>query len=59
MMNRLGIKHTDRRLLYNLYQVELAIIKIQNNIKEAKINKGVRQGYTFSQSYSMHISKKQ
>lgn len=37
-----GIKHADKRFLNNVYEEELAVIKIQNNVKEAKINKVVR-----------------
>jgi hypothetical protein len=48
IMTRVGIKHADRKLLYKLYKDELAVIKIQNNVEEAKINKGVRQGCTLS-----------
>lgn len=32
MKVRIKIKYADRRLLYNLYNVELAVIKIQVNI---------------------------
>ncbi|VVC30378.1 Reverse transcriptase domain [Cinara cedri] len=48
MMARVGIKQEDRKLLYKLYKDELAVIKIQDNVEEAKINKGVRQGCTLS-----------
>jgi len=48
MMTRVGIKHADRKLLYKLYKDELAVIEIQDNVEEAKINKGVRQGCTLS-----------
>jgi len=43
MMKRLGIKYTDRKLLYNLYKDELAVIRIQDEVEEAKINRGVKQ----------------
>lgn len=46
MMTRVGIKHAARKLLYKLYKDELKVIKIQDNVEEAKINKGVRQGCT-------------
>lgn len=48
MMARVGIKHVDRELLNKLYKDELAVIKIQGNVEEEKINKGVRQGCTLS-----------
>lgn len=41
-------KHADRQLLYKLYKNELAVIKIQDNVKEANISKVVRQGCTLS-----------
>lgn len=50
MMTRVGIKHADMKLLYKLYKDELAVIKIQDNVEEAKINKGVRQGCILSSS---------
>lgn len=48
-MARLVIKHADRKLMYKLYKNELAVIKIQDNVEETKVNKGVRQGCTLSQ----------
>jgi len=48
IMKRLGIKYTDRKLLYNLYKDELAVIRIQDEEEEVKINRGVRQGCTLS-----------
>jgi len=38
MMSSLGITLAVRKLLYNLYKDELAVIRIQNNTEEAKIN---------------------
>lgn len=43
-MRRVEIKHANKRLLYKLKKYESAIIKIVDNIKGARINKGVRQG---------------
>jgi len=48
MMKRLGIKYTDRKLLYNLYKNEFAVIRIQDEEEEVKINRGVRQCCTLS-----------
>lgn len=33
------------KVLYNLYIDELIFVKIKDNVKEAKINKGDRQGF--------------
>lgn len=48
IMKRLGIKYTDRKLLYNLYKDKFEIIRIQDEEEEVKINRGVRQGCTIS-----------
>jgi len=48
MMKKLGIKYTDRKLLYNIYNDELAVKRIQDEVEKAKINRGVRQGCTLS-----------
>jgi hypothetical protein len=47
-MKILGIKYTDRKLLYNLYKDEFAVIRIQDEEEEVKINRRVRQGCTLS-----------
>jgi len=48
MMKRSGIKYIDMKLLYNLYKDEFAVIRIQDEEEEVKINRGVRQGCTLS-----------
>jgi len=47
-MKRLGIKYTDKKLLCNLYKDELAVIRIQDEVEESKLNRGVRQVCTLS-----------
>lgn len=37
MMTRIGIKYAHRRHLYNLYQDELPVIKIKDNLNEGNI----------------------
>lgn len=46
IMKRAGIATKERKLLYQLYKNEIAIIKIGDIQKESKIKKGVRQGCT-------------
>lgn len=48
MIKIVEIKHADRRILYNLYKDETALIKIQDYVEEAKRNKGIRQECTLS-----------
>lgn len=39
IMTRMGIEHADWKLLYTLYKDELDVVKIQDNVEEAKLNK--------------------
>ena len=48
MLRRAGVAITERKLLYQLYKNEIAIIKMENIQKESRIKKGVRQGCTLS-----------
>ena len=44
ILKQAGIKFKERRLIYNLYQNQMAIINIGDEEREGKIRKGVRQG---------------
>ena len=44
ILKQAGTKFKERRLIYNLYQNQMAIINIGDEESEAKIRKGVRQG---------------
>jgi len=58
MLRRLRIKNSERRLLYNLYKDELAVIRIQDNVEEPKLYKGVRQKFTlFPIIFKAYIQK--
>ena len=48
ILKQAGIKFRERRLIYNLYQNQTAIINIGDEQREAKIKKGVRQGCVLS-----------
>ena len=48
ILKQAGIKFKERRLIYNLYQNQMAIINIGDEEREAKIRKGVRQGCVLS-----------
>lgn len=43
-----GIKWKDRRVIWNLYKNETAVIKMKDYQEEARIKKGVRQGCNLS-----------
>ena len=47
-LKQAGIKFRKGRLIYNLYQNQMAIINIGDEEREAKIKKGVRQGCLLS-----------
>ena len=47
-LKQAGIKFRERRLIYNLYQNQIATIIIGDEEREAKIKKGVRQGCVLS-----------
>jgi hypothetical protein len=48
ILKRAGIKHKDRRVIYNLYEDQIAVIRIDDQEEESKIGKGVRQGCSLS-----------
>ena len=48
ILKQAGIKFKERRLIYNLYQNQMAIINIGDEEREAKIKKDVRQGCVLS-----------
>ena len=48
ILERLGVKYRDRRVLYNLYKEQVAIVEIGNEREIGKIRKGVRQGCALS-----------
>ena len=43
-----GIKYRERRLIYNLYKKQTAVIRIEGEEREAAVHKGVRQGCSLS-----------
>jgi len=58
ILKRAGIKYTERRLLFKLYQKETVVIRFGETAEEARKRKGVRQGCNLSPSifnaYSIH-----
>jgi len=40
MLRRAGVAITERKLLYQLYKKEIAIIKMENVQKESRMKKG-------------------
>ena len=43
-----GIKYKERRVIYNLYKNQTAMIRIEGEEREATVHKGVRQGCSLS-----------
>ena len=43
-----GIKYKERRIIFNLYKNQTAVIRIDGYEREAEIKKGVRQGCSLS-----------
>ena len=48
ILEKLGIKYRDRRVLFNLYKEQMAVIEIGKEKETAEIRKGVRQGCALS-----------
>lgn len=48
MLQRIGKEYIKWRLLFKLYQKEIAVIRFNEIEGEARIRKGVRQDYTLS-----------
>jgi hypothetical protein len=48
IMDQAGLDFKDKRLVYNLYRLQEAEVRINNTRTSAKIKKGVRQGCTLS-----------
>jgi len=48
ILRRAGIKYRERKFILNLYKSQTAVIKIEDQEREAVIGKGVRQGCCLS-----------
>lgn len=48
ILKQAGLKYKDRRILFKTYQNEIALMKMKNEEKTARITKGVRQGCPLS-----------
>lgn len=58
MLKRAGINYTERRLLFKLYQKEIAVIQFGEIEEETYMRKGLRQSCIFSPSiFNGHIQK--
>lgn len=59
-MKDIGTDYNDRKIIYNLYINETAVIKAENgnNQVKAKISKGVRQGCNLSPTlFNLYIEE--
>ena len=48
ILKKTGLKYKDRRVIYNLYIDQTAVVRVDNEEGESKIGKGVRQGCSLS-----------
>ena len=48
ILQEAGIAYKDRRLIYNLYKYQTSIIEVDNEQRNIKVQKGVRQGCILS-----------
>ena len=48
ILEKLGVKYRDRRILFNLYKNQVAVIEVGKEKEVAEIRKGVRQGCALS-----------
>ena len=48
ILKMVGIKYRDRRVIYNLYRDQTAVVRVEGHEREASIQKGVRQGCSLS-----------
>ena len=54
----MGIKYRDRRIIYNLYRGQKAVIQVEGYEEEADIQKGVRQGCSLSSLlFSLYVEQ--
>ena len=48
IMEATGIKYRERRVIYNLYKDQTAVVRIEGEERKAEVHKGVRQGCSLS-----------
>lgn len=48
VLKTIGIKYRERRVIHNLYKEQVAVVRMEEEEREAKVRKGVRQGCSIS-----------
>ena len=49
-----GVKYRERKVIYNLYKNQIAVVRVEGQERDAVVGKGVRQGCSLSQCCSIY-----